>query len=453
MMMQTIISGIHAHNEISELKISDWRIIKSKLSRQERYFIRNQIEQSRTVDTFVYTLTVYIDNKTESGECTRGEATIAIQPSLTLEELKERIDYAAFAASKSKNPWFDVPGPSQQKETISASGFEKITNSEALALAEKALFSSQATRVDNAIQIEKPAQINSLELFLSLEEKEFLNSKGQSFSTREWKGYSEFVVDIQSPLGIVELFDDIEFSEPDPERLAKATGERLAQVIDRAKALPLPVVKELPVIMRGKEAEELFGWFFDNSTTSMIFMKASTFAVGDNVQSGQAKNLPEDPFDLWAEVSIPGLIHSCAFDADGFPLERTLVIEQGVLKTLIGSLRHADWLNIPRKGALRLFSVSPGAVSLEEMRSQPYLEPLMFSDFRLDTVTGDFGGEIRLAYYFDGKTKIPVTGGSISGSISNLRSTMKRSRERSLGTRSLSPSAILLHGVSITGIL
>jgi len=75
----------------------------------------------------------------------------------------------------------------------------------------------------------------------------------------------------------------------------------------------------------------------------------------------------------------------------------------------------------------------------------------MFSDFRLDTVTGSFGAEIRLAYYFDGKTRIPVTGGSISGSVAELRASMVRSRERSLGTRSLCPSAVLLKGVSIGG--
>jgi len=55
-------------------------------------------------------------------------------------------------------------------------------------------------------------------------------------------------------------------------------------------------------------------------------------------------------------------------------------------------------------------------MSLEEMHAVPYIEPVMFSDFRLDSMTGDFGAEVRLAYYFDGKNVTPVTGGSISGS-------------------------------------
>ena len=68
----------------------------------------------------------------------------------------------------------------------------------------------------------------------------------------------------------------------------------------------------------------------------------------------------------------------------------------------------------------------------------------MFSDFRLDPVTGDFGAEMRLAYWFDGERRRPVTGGSISGSVTELRSTMKRSFER----RSRHPLALPQSGCS-----
>jgi len=100
-----------------------------------------------------------------------------------------------------------------------------------------------------------------------------------------------------------------------------------------------------------------------------------------------------------------------------------------------------------------LFSVSAGKVSLEQLRAKPCLELVKFSDFSLEQTTGDFGGEIRLAYWFDGKKRIPLTGGSISGSVAELRSTMVRSRERALASRSLCPEAVLLKGVSITGAL
>ena len=45
-----------------------------------------------------------------------------------------------------------------------------------------------------------------------------------------------------------------------------------------------------------------------------------------------------------------------------------------------------------------------------------------FSDFQMDAVTGDFGGEIRLAVHHmaDGSEK-PVTGGSVTGNIEDIQ--------------------------------
>ncbi len=260
-------------------------------------------------------------------------------------------------------------------------------------------------------------------------------------------------MDTDSSQGKVELFDELSFSDPDAERLAAATGSRLAQVRDRALAVPTPALNGLPLILGGREAEEIFGWFFDNASTSAIFMKASPFTLSANIQDDGSGTKIADPLDIFAEALIPGLPASSPFDPEGFPLEQVPVVEKGILKTIVGGVRYADWLSQPRRGAYSLFSVSPGIMSLAEMRAQPHLEAAVFSDFRLESATGDFGGEIRLAYWFDGKTRRPVTGGSISGSMAELRSTMLRSKERGLAARSLCPKAVLLKGVSITGAL
>jgi len=263
------------------------------------------------------------------------------------------------------------------------------------------------------------------------------------------------VLEAQSNQGPVELFDDIEFSEPDVDRLSTAIATRLVEVQDRAHAVSMhelsaAALRNIPVILRDKEAEALFAWFFSSATTSAAFSKTSTFQLGANVQKTNDAETVAEPLELWAEAFLPGLPGSSAFDTDGFPLERTLVIEQGILKTLVGSIRHADWLGQPRKGNFRLFSVSPGRHSLEELRAEPYLEPVMFSDFRLDPVTGDFGAEIRLAYYSDGQKRIPVTGGSLSGSVPEVRASMLLSKERALAVHSLCPIAVKLRGVSIS---
>jgi len=450
MMKDTIITAIGKINSGKGPKVADWRLIGTVISRGERYFVKTGTELSRAVEETRYSLTVYVDAEV-SGKKVRGDATVTIQPSHREAEIEAKILQAVFAASKSKNAWFDLPGPSVPKVVLPASGFDGLDAQNRMKSVRDALYAPEADIAAAEPSAARLSRINSLEIFLSREDKTFSNSKGQEFRSSAWKGYSEFVVEADSRLGMVELFDDIEFSDPDAGRLSEVTKSRLVQVRDRALAVPMGAIKDLPVILSGREAEEVFAWFFENSTTSAIFTKSSSFVQGANIQQAEGSGSVEDPLGLWAEPFIKGLPASSAFDADGFPLERTAVIEDGYLNTLVGAIRYADWLGVERKGSFPLFSVSPGSMSMADMLAKPHLAPVMFSDFRLDSITGDFGAEIRLAYWFDGKKRIPVTGGSISGSVSELRSTMRRSSERAIASRSLCPKALLLNGVSITG--
>ena len=448
MMKNRIIEAVAKISGAVLVKVAAWRLVETKISRQEHYFVRSRRELARSVREHTYALTLYVDSEAD-GKKFRGEATVTIQPSHMETEIEEKIRQGIFAASKSKNLWYDIPGPAAPKVSLPGSGFDALDEASMMESAKAALYAPETGAGG--------ARINSLELFVSRVEKTFINSKGHEFKAGGWKGYSEFVVEASPQVaaasqGPVELFDDIEFSDIEKERLGEATGSRLEQVRDRAEALPLPSLRNIPVILSGKEAEEVFAWFFGNASTAAIFTKASPFTLGTNVQETEKDGEVADPLDVWAEPVLAGLPASAAFDGDGFPLERTAVIEGGLLTSLVGPIRYADWLGQPRKGAFSLFSVSPGSMSLADMRASPCLEPVMFSDFRLDAVTGDFGAELRLAYWFDGQKRVPVTGGSISGSVAEFRSTMRRSSERALATQSLCPKAILIEGLSVTGI-
>jgi hypothetical protein len=452
-MKERIVPALHRAENRSGIVAADWRLVSEQSFAQERYYVKRDVEIAREVEEQRYALTLYVDH-VEGEKKFRGEASISLQPSHSDAEIEARIGQGLFAASLSKNPWFELPGPAKPKVSIPVSDFASMEESARMDACAQAFYSPEGRElVAGGPSAAGQPRINCLELFVTKTRKSFENSRGAAFDIEGWKGYSEFIVDTDSSQGKVELFDDLSFSDPDAERLAAATGSRLAQVRDRALAIPTPALNGLPLILGGREAEEIFGWFFDNASTSAIFMKASPFSVGANIQEDGSRTKIADPLDIFAEALIPGLPASSSFDPDGFPLEQVPVVEKGILTRLVGGLRYADWLGEPRRGAYSLFSVSPGIMSLAEMRAQPHLEAAVFSDFRLESATGDFGGEIRLAYWFDGKTRRPVTGGSISGSVAELRSTMLRSKERGLAARSLCPKAVLLKGVSITGAL
>ena len=90
--------------------------------------------------------------------------------------------------------------------------------------------------------------------------------------------------------------------------------------------------------------------------------------------------------------------------------------------------------------------------SEEELRSGQYLEVVEFSDFQVDAMTGEIFGEIRLAYWHDGEKTVPVSGGSISGSMSDFVGNLYMSRESALYNSMRIPALTRLAGVTVTGV-
>ena len=95
--------------------------------------------------------------------------------------------------------------------------------------------------------------------------------------------------------------------------------------------------------------------------------------------------------------------------------------------------------------------MEPGTTSAADLRAEAVLEVAGFSDFFCSPVTGDFGGEIRLAYHRDGAKRIAVTGGSIGGRIRDVRGNLRLSRETTRASGYGGPQCILLKDVSVSG--
>ena len=92
-----------------------------------------------------------------------------------------------------------------------------------------------------------------------------------------------------------------------------------------------------------------------------------------------------------------------------------------------------------------------GTASAAEIRLGDYLEIVEFSDFQVDPVTGDIAGEIRLGYLHQGDRTISVSGGSVSGSMSDLVKTMIFSAESRQYDSMRIPAVTRLNGATVTG--
>ena len=127
------------------------------------------------------------------------------------------------------------------------------------------------------------------------------------------------------------------------------------------------------------------------------------------------------------------------------------LLAKGELKGIYGNCRQSYYLGVTPTGLYRAMRVNNGTVSLDEMKKEPYLHVVRFSDFQMDSFTGYFGGEIRLAYLFDGEKVTPVTGGSINGNLLELQKSLTFSTERYKDSRYDGPMAVRLCHVPVAG--
>jgi PmbA protein len=443
MMINTIIAALAARHEIA-----DWRITERSRHGEEAFFVGRRLDMRREVAKRGYDLVVYVDGKGEDGAKTRGEATVAVHPTMDEAEVSRLVERAAFAAARSRNPWYSLPGKAEARIAPAADAFAGRPISATMGELATALYAGEA-RV-------KGANINSLELFLAREETRIVNSRGVDARFEGWKGYVEFTVEAASKEGPVELTDFFSFAAATPERFTEELATRLRNVADRALATPTPTIEGLPLILTGANAEELLGWFHMNLNAYDVYGKSSPFELGASVHGPDAgANGADggfDPVTLYAEARLEGAAASAPFDPEGIPLDRVLLCDRGVAKKLWGPSRYAAFLGLPPEGNYPLFSIEGGTKSVADFRAQPHIEAAFFSDFTVDESSGDFGGEIRLAYVFDGKERRPVTGGSITGSLFDNRGSIRLSKEVALVENMLGPEAVLLPKVSITGL-
>ncbi|HRZ66473.1 MAG TPA: hypothetical protein P5133_16205, partial [Spirochaetia bacterium] len=222
----------------SRADLADWRISETRRKGAECYLIGDRPDLGRSIEARDCQVTVYVDQG--GGETrSRGSASAAVHPTMGGRELAALLDRAAFAASKSRNPWYPIPGPAPASFAPPASGFEgrapEAWSAELLAALYRAEGRAGAARV------------NSLELFLTRSERRVLNSRGVDAAWSSWSGTVELTVEAVGSAGEVELTDWLRFSEPDPARLEAEMAGRLEAVRDRAAATPLPALAGLPL--------------------------------------------------------------------------------------------------------------------------------------------------------------------------------------------------------------
>ena len=411
--------------------IEDYHIVVKDEQSAELFFIKKELDMQRlkkvqTADVSVYHVFEEGDNRF------RGVASVQVQDSLTQPEMEKLFADAYYAAGFVKNKYYDLYEGTKVGMVQAKDPFGEKTLNEMVQGFAQALF---------AEDVYKEVFINSAEIFASRLTVHIRNSRGVDVSYNRSRVQGEFVVQCTSGQD-VETYQDFSYNGWNLDAIREKARNTIELTRARARATTAPAAGEYRLILSGGYVNEFMSYYVNRASSFAIYQKYSTFSVGCDVQGGEVS---KDRVNMTMKSNVP-------FSDEGIPMKNRELVKDGKLMMIHGGNRFAQYLGIAPTGNFDGYKVEAGNVSIEQMKEQPYLEVVNFSDFQMDWFTGHFGGEIRLAFLYDGRTVTPVTGGSVNGNMVEAQKSRVFSKEMQVEKDFEGPKAVAMDGVSVAGI-
>lgn len=412
------------------LEIENYHIEEIWSESVECFFVKKHLDLKRRTEVTEYSVTVYRDfvkNETSM----RGSSAVQIYPGMEQEEILKELAGAYYAASLVCNPYYELISGQKAEMIASKSQFAKMSLDENMKLITEALF---------AADTEEEVFLNSSEVFLRHKKHHILNSKGVDVGYEVHDVWGEYVVQCVTPQD-VETYHQFSYRDMETEALRKEVEEAIRTTRARAQAFNAPKAGEYALILSENHVRTLLTYYLSRSNTSLVYQKYSNYEVGTKVQG---EDVQGDALTILLKAKDP-------YSIEGIPMRDRVLVENGELKVLHGGARFAYYLGIEPTGRYQSIAVPIGEIPLEELKREPYLHVISFSDFQMDDFTGYFGGEIRLAYLYDGETVTLVTGGSVNGNLLEVQGRLRFSKERYSSANYEGPLAVRMEGVKVAG--
>lgn len=420
---------------LGKLGVKVWKLVEEKVSARELFLVERDIDMNRAKQVTHYILTVYADFD-QDGVKYRGSANTKLSPSMTDQEIEDKIKTAYFAAGFVKNKWYPLVKPTDQKglNPVSALGAEDILP------VMKDLYQAVygARGVAN--------HINATEFFINQYHYRIENSLGLDITFNQYQGQIEVVTHDEDRELAVEVCRIYDFADSRPQELRARVEKQMEETRWRKEAKPIAGLANIPVILSNDAVAEFFAYYYAKAGAREVYSKVSQAKIGQDIQ-GQAQG---DKVTMTLVALLDQSSQSAGYDREGHLLRDTPLYQEGRLLTYHGDNQYAHYLGLEATGTIPNFKVEAGSMTYAQMTAKPHLELLVFSDFQMDEVTGDFGGEVRLARYFDGQTYHSVTGLSLAARIGQVEAKMYFSKEMTQHNNYYGPAHIYLADLTIS---
>ncbi len=418
--MNKIIELLRKNHQVSDYKIN----IHNKES-CELFFVKGRLETVRRTDTCDREITVYAHH----GEY-KGEAQFFVYPSTTEAEIEEKIDEAVKKALLINNKSFELPSDEQGEFEVE-SNFKNYEPTELATMIAEAVF--EANRVENAA-------LNSVEVFINKHKEELINSRGLRKSQIKYDAMAEAIPTYNGEKQSVELYEQYNFSNFDKHEIMAQIAGRMEDVKARYDAVKPDFAISCKVILDKLELAGLFAEIAYDVNYASVYSKSNFYKKGDCIQASDDC----DKISITMAGESKGSVRSSKFDADGLFLGSIKIIDKGEVINYFGSNRYGQYLSEVPTGALPCICAEAGSV--DNVFEGEYLAVASMSGLQVDIYNDYIGGEVRLAYYCNGEKKIPVTGISISGKLSEVLGSIRFSKKTAVHNSYTGPEkAVLSH--------
>ena len=402
---------------LAELGVDEWILREEAVSAREFFFIKKDLDMNRAKDVKKHVLTLYRSFE-EEGKLYKGLATISLPDQVEREEIISRIEKAWFAASFVKNR----PFPMAEREIVPvAKPKSRLAEEDPTALLEdlrRALYGEDTF---------SQGCINAAEFFLNRYEYRLRTSTGLDVAYPRYQGDLELICDWRENGEEVEIYNMFSFADGDEDLIRRECREQLENCRLRSQARPAPEIRDINIILTGEALRETTRFYLFQSSARGKFEKTARGEAGEIFQGDDARG---DLLSLTLEPYLEGSPQSAPYDKDGVALKPAEIYRDGKLLRYHGSRQYSHYMDVETTGLIPNTVVKEGSRSVEEWRKEPHVETRSFTNFQMNGLPGDFGGEVRLALWFDGHKTVPLTGASLSASLFDVQKEIYFSKER-----------------------
>ena len=412
-------------------QLSGWLINETATRSYELFFVHQSLETVRATDTVSTRVTVYIEH---DGKI--GDSSFEVSAAMNEKDIQDKIDAAIRRARLVFNEPFELPDGGELDRDMPSNVWN----------AEPQTLGRQIADAVFAADTVPGGSINACEIFLYKDTIRVLNSRGVNKTQRKGRVMIEAIPTFTEGKESVELYEDYRFTEFDGGKVTAEISRRMAEARDRFQAKKPQTPMEVNVLLRPHEILELLWELADDLDYGAAYIHNNLHDLGDDLQ----ENGKGDKLTVTLRAQTPGSEKSSWFDREGSALIDTCVIKDGVVKSRYGSNRFGQYLGVKQPtGDLPCIKAEAGSMAESDMKKTPYLECASLSGLQVDLFNDYIGGEIRLAYWFDGEKTVPVTGISMSGKLSDMLANMRLSRETVIDGAYEGPALLLMPGMKV----